>query len=473
MSFLGKYARRISEINFYYFYPSKMNSQYNYSNFKTLDDERKERLAGIKYGEDTQNLYDSMINMIVNHKMELQKIPQCSSLAGAQAWATKRKLRAGQEDFDKDGVPEIVVYNKAGQPMIINGYRPKPSDYAIRNAYWSENPTLEKRIDAGPMMDWVKAKAYTVTEDPDNPWKRTIRKTQWGSELKEKGYKMPTKPKKQYSVFNIFCKLIAPYVNTYFDDKQYFQESLGETAGPSCVKLIKKIVSPISIYRALYLKLVERVYFVHLVDNGIITKDYKKFKEYLKNNPNKFWTYFKNNYLDRSDLRKFKETIINDAVVVRSMAKGELNWNMSDIDDTILVLMGADNIQTDGFKELVTIEEHADAMLEGLKSDDIKEKRKSRKELEKYKENSRKGCKVFFDRLQADFFTTDTAFQNYRASIEHGANITAQTEDSAVPSSPPRSVETGTAREERQPTTLQTTGTEEGDEEGEAENILE
>ena len=73
-----------------------MEDPRRYSDYKTEEDQRPTAKRGQIYGEDTKNLYDSMINMIVNHKMELQKIPQCSSLASAQQWANKRGLRAGQ-----------------------------------------------------------------------------------------------------------------------------------------------------------------------------------------------------------------------------------------------------------------------------------------------------------------------------------------------------------------------------------------
>ena len=164
-----------------------MEDPRRYSDYKTEEDQRPTGKRGQEYGEKTKNLYDSMINMIVNHKMELQKIPQCSSLASAQQWANKRGLRAGQQDFDGDGINEIVVYNKAGQPMIINGYRPKASDFAIRNAYWTENPTPESRLDAGPMRQWVTDKAYKVEPHEDNPWKRTVTTTAFGEKLKEHG----------------------------------------------------------------------------------------------------------------------------------------------------------------------------------------------------------------------------------------------------------------------------------------------
>ena len=195
-----------------------MEDSRSYSDFRTESDDRPASKSGLAYGEKTKNLYDSMINMIVNHKMELQKIPQCSSLATAEQWANKRGLRAGVQDFDGDGIQEVVVYNKAGQPMIINGYRPKASDFAIRNAYWEANPTYENRLDAGPMRQWITDKAYKVEPHEDNPWKRTITTTPFGEKLKEYGFKMPTKPKKQFSVFSVFSKLIAPLVKKLFEN---------------------------------------------------------------------------------------------------------------------------------------------------------------------------------------------------------------------------------------------------------------
>ena len=61
-----------------------------------------------------------MLTLILDHKKELQKIPAASSLSSATEWARKRGLRAGEQDFNGDGIPEVVVYNKAGNPWIIN-----------------------------------------------------------------------------------------------------------------------------------------------------------------------------------------------------------------------------------------------------------------------------------------------------------------------------------------------------------------
>ena len=111
--------------------------------FRTEEDLRKHDEG---YNDKTKDMYNAMLTLILDHKKELQKIPAASSLKSATIWARKRGLRAGEEDFNGDGVPETVVYNKAGRPFIINGYKLKASDYGIRNKFYTQFPDPEKRV---------------------------------------------------------------------------------------------------------------------------------------------------------------------------------------------------------------------------------------------------------------------------------------------------------------------------------------
>ena len=212
------------------------------SKFGLKDDQRRrDAKFDNTFGEHKKNLFDTLVNMVVNHKMELQKIPATSHIDTATVWAEKRGLRAGQQDFDRDGHPETVVYNKAGQPFIVNGYKLKASDYPVRHAYWGSHQTSEERA-GEPMREWVMNEAYEEVIDAEKPWKRTVNVKPFGHKLKEWGYRMPTKPKKQISVFSHFCKLIAPYVKTYFESDS-LRDGLGGNANESSCKLLKKIIS--------------------------------------------------------------------------------------------------------------------------------------------------------------------------------------------------------------------------------------
>jgi len=276
--------------------------------------------------------------------MELKKIPAASAPKSAQEWAAKRGLRAGIEDLNQDGLPETVVYNKAGQPIIINGYKLTPSDYAVRNLYYSKHPTSEARA-GKPMKAWVKHKAFNTTVNPEQPWKQTVAITPFGEKVKDWGYKLPAKPKKRMSVYQHFSKHIAPYVKEYFDSGA-FVTMLGANAGPSCAKLLKKVISPITMYRLLYVKIVERRYFYHLARGdgrgNNMEMTYSNFKTYCKNNPTKYWDFYIANTLQgpkEPEFNQFKPNIINLDVVVDVMVNGEMNWDGSDLQDSILFLM--------------------------------------------------------------------------------------------------------------------------------------
>ena len=60
--------------------------------FRTLPDQREHRDG---YSDDTKDMYNAMLTLILDHKKELQKIPAASSLASATVWDQKRGLRAG------------------------------------------------------------------------------------------------------------------------------------------------------------------------------------------------------------------------------------------------------------------------------------------------------------------------------------------------------------------------------------------
>ena len=195
---------------------------YNQRRERTIEDlGREENLRTLNdgYTDNRKDMYNAMLNLILKHKVELQKIPATSAIESAKEWAGKRGLRAGTKDLDGDNRPETIVYNKAGKPWIINGYRLKASDYPIRNAFYTRFPTAEDRAGEN-MKEWIIDQAYDVREDPQNPWRKRIRNTQFGDSLREWGYRMPTKPKRKQSVFNIFCKLIAPVLKEYYESEE-------------------------------------------------------------------------------------------------------------------------------------------------------------------------------------------------------------------------------------------------------------
>ena len=438
--------------------------------FRTEEDQRV-RHDG--YSDDTKDMYNAMLTLILDHKKELQKIPAASSLESATIWARKRGLRAGTEDFNNDGIPETVVYNKAGKPWIINGYKLKASDYPQRNAFYTKFPTSEARAGES-MKSWLQDQVYDVRDDPTNPWRKHIRKTEFGRQLEESGYKMPTKPKKKLSVFNIFSKLVAPILKEYYESEDGYPITLlGEQAGPNCIKVLKKIVSPISMYRMLYMKMVEREYFFWLITNysnrfGRLT--YNQFKQYVKNNDNSFYQWFKTNYLT-PEQTQLKPNKITPLIIQGQIVKGDIQWDGSDPDDAIVFMIGLANMEDEECNSVLRNNEAAGDFLLALSDKHHERHKQAMKAIAKWKKVASTSQKKFFkDQIQWLFENQD-ALNRFTEAVSNGINTLANTTDQAQqesaeqPSSPLRPPAQGAPQPNESPEPL-------SDDEEEDENLV-
>ena len=406
-----------------------------------IDPTKKDTEPG-RISEAKEDAYDSMLNLILTHKKEIVKVPECSSLATATEWASKRPgYQAGLAQLDGEGPQEVVVWDRNGNPYIINGYKLKTSDFGVRQEYYTANPTRESRT-GYPMRAWAQEKLYNVKPDPENPWRvKSVGFTDLGNKLKAQKWKLPTKPKLQQSVYAIFSKLISGMVKDFFDNQTITLKRGQETRdlGPSCVELIRKIVSPITIYRYLYMKLVLRNYFFQMVAEGKIKKDYGEFQTFLKQYKNKFFDWFCQNVLDKN-LTDFNPARIAQHLVNRNMVDGSLDIDGSDVNDGLRFLIGEDNLKDENpifpyngqnykFVDIIVVEDVAKAFLQALKSKTDKRLARAVKAfMERFKTRAQRGAKKFFsDRLKQKFFTDSEAEDLWYKNAEIGTmNITSQ-----------------------------------------------
>lgn len=396
-------------------------TKYGIANLGSMQDIRKQRESSNKWTGESEDMYDSLINLILNHKVEMQKVPIASSMSTAGPWAQKRGMRAAAQDLNGDGDPEVVVYNKSGKPVIINGYKLKGSDFAVRKKYYDSHPSSVERA-AEPMKEWAVENAYDIKVDPNNPWKRKISNTILGDYFHNSGYKPPTRPKKQQTVFSIFTKLISPYVKEFLESGGLVGRLFGANSDVNNLKFMKKIVSPITMYRMLYLRLVERPYFFALSKVfGRSKINYEIFKEYIKNNPDKFWTFFRQNYLS-ADLKDFRQGKITPEVMNNAFINGDIQWDGSDYNDAIVFLLGKRNVKDETFLSLLTNKDDVAnffGMLENKKNK--VEYKKAAKLLEQYKVIAREDQKTWFKEL-VNFFEHEDALDKYLALTEAGKN---------------------------------------------------
>ena len=243
---------------------------------------------------------------------------------------------------------------------------------------------------------------------------------------------MPTKPKKKQSVFNIFCKLVAPVLREYYEASEGYPATFfGDGAGANSVALFKKIVSPISIYRMLYLKLVERIYFFFTRESRpeYANMSYAQFKQYIKNYENVFYSWFRTNYLDQTQ-KQFKPGRITPLVIQGAFVKDGVQWDGSDPDDAVVFMFGIDNMAGD-LADIIRNNGASGQFLEDLKDKKSPNYKQNTKALAKWKKAAAASQKQFFkDQIQY-LFENDGALQRYQEAIENGFN-------QQIPASPMR-----------------------------------
>ena len=330
---------------------------------KLEDDEAvKEEYRQLRAAEKNE-LIEDMLDIILKHKKEIRKVPQCSSINSATDWAAKRRLQAREVDLDKDGTPEVVVFGADGKtPYVVNGYKLASSDYPIRREYWNTHSKPADRVKE-PMHEWRSNAVYEYDTDPKNVWKKdNIRMTETGRKLaKFDGFRMPTQPKSVSSPYAIFSKLIAPMVKDMYH-RPWIPKKLGiENCDPEkglyYPILFNKLISPISVYRWLYLRLVEQKHYFMVKSHQQGEYPYAQYKRDLRKPSNKadFQQWFFNNILTGDDKGSFNRNLVSEAIIDQNMVKGEAEMDgPTDKNDGLIQLLGGDatfvDTETVGFK---------------------------------------------------------------------------------------------------------------------------
>ncbi len=417
---------------------------YKAENIDLIDDLREH---GNGLGERREDILDSMLNLILNHKKEIQKIPSCTTLRGAQAWCDKRPgsgFRAHMADIGGDPENEVVVYDKAGKPVIINGYRIKPSDYGIRKLYREAVDKDPEAMIGTSMREWVTNQAWTTHEADDNKWDLQVTQNkEVYDRMKGWGYRMPSKPKAQATPYSIFSKLIAPLVKNVFNHSILYNSlasrfGIKMNSGIDNQVFINKIVSPISVYRFLYLRLVEQKYFWSLTETPATKaiNTFEKFKKYTKANKDTFRRWFLNNIMSGDRKEVFKKAWVSEATILTNLIKDDIQLDGSDIQDGIVFLLSVANLKDKEpvevvfngtpyqftFRQLLVDKDAAAKFNTVIKEKKNQNAKVLKRRLEKWKKNAEKSTKAYFqdERAKKLFFEDADGKAKFLQGLKEG-----------------------------------------------------
>ena len=115
---------------------------------------------------------DELTNIVLNLQRDFKRVAGALSVQGAQAIVNKHNAtskpsahwRVQHEDINGDNIPDIVIRNSKNEPVVVNGWTTKRSDYPTRYMYYNTYPTREDRK-GHPYPDFKRDELHQVKYD--------------------------------------------------------------------------------------------------------------------------------------------------------------------------------------------------------------------------------------------------------------------------------------------------------------------
>lgn len=201
------------------------------------------------------DIYDDLINIILNAKRDIVRVEGLDDYENAQDYAKKRGLRTSKRetDINHDGVNDVILYNKRGMPVIVNGYKLVPSKQPLRKMYHKDKREGNLEYPAEGLKGYTK-QLYGVRGDWDEDGNREVDFDSTNlpeslRNLKFNGWRIPPAPKKKQSIRNRLTKLM----------KQTIEKFMSVNDGLQQRSWLMSILPKFKMYQYLYTAIVDYV----------------------------------------------------------------------------------------------------------------------------------------------------------------------------------------------------------------------
>lgn len=193
---------------------------------------------------------DELTKIVLEMKQDIKQIRDAQSFEGAQEWVAKHGpdlYTVSNDDVDNDGIPDVIVKNKDGNNVIVNGYTTGKSTWPYRYAYYTEYPNEKARKEARELGTTFRSFITDMYNPQYDEWGLKLQSENpfanqngeaFEAKIKNAGYKKIIRPhnRTQYQAF------VANIVKPIYDVVKYINEMLNVKTEPT---LLSKVASDV------------------------------------------------------------------------------------------------------------------------------------------------------------------------------------------------------------------------------------
>ncbi len=161
---------------------------------------------------------NELSKVILDEKRDIRRLNKAITIDGARRYADKlgNGHSADIVDLNKDGITEVVVFDVNGNPIVINGYTTRQSDWPLRQKYYEERGP--KNIDMGDgrmrykTLGEYRNEIFQPVWNVDNPLHLDdYTQPAWAAGARNQKYKVPNPPKKR-NIYRMFQDVLLKQV---------------------------------------------------------------------------------------------------------------------------------------------------------------------------------------------------------------------------------------------------------------------